>query len=143
MRRNLYSATAIMAASAFALLAVGCDDDGLLDPAGDTYNAEAVAALDPESPERWRAEYNQLLAENPDVMQLHRRWFDDDEESSEFFRTWEPPAQRSRCGNGRATEEIVAAIVAAIEARAEGGTAPPARLAAAIDQYIGIFGRGS
>ena len=143
MKGKRNDAPTVLGTFSVVLLAVGCGDGGLVAPAVELHNPEAVAALDPESPERWRAEYNQLLVENPDVMQLHRRWFDDHEEPSEFFRTWEPPAQRSRCGNGRATEEAVAAIVAALVARTEGGTAPPARLAAALDQYFGIFGPGS
>ncbi|MYH48397.1 MAG: hypothetical protein F4151_02415 [Gammaproteobacteria bacterium] len=143
MRKNQNDAPMMLVAFAFALLAAGCDDGGLQVPMDDRHNAEAVAVLDPESPERWQAEYNRLLAENPDVLQLHRSWFDDDEEPSEFFRTWERPARRSRCRNGRTSEEAVVAIVAAIRARTEGVAAPPAQLAEALDQYFGMFRLGS
>ncbi len=150
MSKNQNGATAILVASAVALLSAGCDDGGFLAPPGDPYNALVVAALDPESPERWEAEYNRLLAENPDVLQLHRSWFDENEEPwfdenegpSEFFRTWEPPARRSRCGNGRVSEDAIAAIIGAIRARTEGHTAPPEQLAGALDEYFGVFGLG-
>lgn len=148
MRKNQNDARVVLASFAFALMAVGCDDGGLLGLAGDTYNAEGVAALDPESPERWQVEYNRLLAENADVLQLHGSWFDENkeawwnEEPSEFFRRWELPTQRSRCGNGQAAEDAIAAIVAAIRARTEGDTPPLAQLTEAIDEYFGVFGRG-
>ncbi|MCY3706859.1 MAG: hypothetical protein OXH08_15385 [Gammaproteobacteria bacterium] len=148
MRKNQDDARVALAAFAFALMALGCDDGGLLGLPDDTYNAEGVAALDPESPERWQAEYNRLLAEDADVLQLHRSWFDENKEAwwngepSEFFRTWEPPAQRSRCGNGQASEDAIAAIVAAIRARTEGNIPPLAQLTEAIDEYFGVFGRG-
>ncbi len=141
MSKNQYSATTILVASAVALLAAGCDDGGFLAPLGDPHGAQAVAALDPESPKRWEAEYNRLLAEHPDVLQLHRSWFDDDDEPSEFFRTWEPPAERSRCGNGQASEDAIAAIVGAMRARTEGGVAPSVQLAEALEEYFGVFGR--
>ncbi|MXW11168.1 MAG: hypothetical protein F4Z78_15255 [Gammaproteobacteria bacterium] len=140
MSKNQYSATTILVASAVALLAAGCDDGGFLAPPGGPYGVESVAALDPESPERWEAEYDRLLAENPDVLQLHRSWFDDNDEPSEFFRTWEPPAQRSRCRNGRIAEQTAAAVVETLRARTEGGATPTEQLAGALDAYIRFYG---
>ena len=52
MSMNHNSATAVLAVSAVGLLSSGCDDSGFLAPPGDPHNAVAVAALDPESPER-------------------------------------------------------------------------------------------